>query len=71
MSKNKLSPQQDKVLSALCRHGQVTNLFLNGLCHRFGGRLHELRRLGCVIDCKQTSKSIYVYTLKKMPGRLA
>lgn len=43
--------------------GPATNLELNKICFRYGARIHELRKRGCVITKETLSPGVFRYTL--------
>jgi hypothetical protein len=49
----RLTRQAREILEYLRGHQFRTNVGLAGITHRFGARLYDLRRAGCVIRCEQ------------------
>jgi hypothetical protein len=64
--KKRCATNYDKVLARL-RQGPATNVELNAICFRYGGRLHEMRENGLTILTQRHHNGIYVYTLKEQP----
>ena len=62
---------KDKVLARL-RAGPATNVDLNGICYRYGGRIFELRHEGHVIERECLEKGVWRYTYEgyRPAGRL-
>jgi hypothetical protein len=58
----RLSPQHDAILARL-RQGPATNLELEAIAHRFGARLHELKRAGHEIKRECVESGVYRYEL--------
>ncbi len=70
MKAKKLSRQQLAVLREIeCFEGADT-YELNGICFRFGGRIHELRKLGCNIRSRRVKQGLYSYRLISAPRAL-
>jgi hypothetical protein len=70
VARPRLGRQSLAVLERL-REGPATNVELASISHRFGGRLYDLRRAGCVIATQQDHPSgIAIYTLKHEPEGL-
>jgi len=63
---DKQSTQRDKILALLQAAGPrgVTNLLLNEVAFRYGGRIFELRKLGWDIVTKQESEGVFRFILR-------
>lgn len=49
----------------MLREKPRTGSELAAITHRFGGRVHDLREIGCVIDCDYKPKTgVAIYTLQ-------
>jgi len=57
------------ILSKLLARGRagVTNLELNEICFRYGGRIFDLRKEGWDIETKQESESLFRFILHAEP----
>lgn len=53
---------RDRVLELFQARGIVTNVELNQVCYRYGGRIHELRKLGYVIETGEKHQGIVSYS---------
>lgn len=62
---------KDRILARLVA-GPATNVDLNGICYRYGGRIFELRGEGHVIERECVQKGVwrYVYVGMRQEGRL-
>jgi hypothetical protein len=58
--------QRDRILALLIAAGPigVTNLVLNEVAFRYGGRLFELRKAGWDIETKAEGESVFRFILK-------
>ena len=54
----------EKVLRRL-RNGPATNVELNAICYRYGGRIHEMRLKGLHITTERLHDGVFVFTLKE------
>lgn len=62
---------QSRAILAMLRERPRTGAELATVTHRFGGRLYDLRRAGCTIDCDLNHRSgVATYTLTHDPGDL-
>lgn len=59
----RLSRQQQLILHRL-RDGAADSIELNAICFRYGGRIHELRRLGYAISGKRLKQGVWLYQLE-------
>lgn len=53
---------RERVLERL-QQGPALNTELNGICFRYGGRIHELRQTGFIILKEHVEGGVYRYTL--------
>ena len=54
---------KERVLLRL-QAGPATNVELNAICYRYGGRIHELRGEGYLIDPEPLGRGVFRYTLR-------
>jgi hypothetical protein len=68
----RLSRQARQILDRL-REEPATNVELSDITHRFGGRLYDLRKAGCVIEktYQDHRSGLVIYALKHEPEGLA
>ena len=65
----KLSPQQQAIVDLLRDHQWHTNTELNAICYRYGGRIHELRNMGYIIDGERVDNhGLWRFRLLAMPA---
>lgn len=64
----RLGSQRDVILALLLDHGQtgITNIELNKVAFRYGGRIFELRRMGHAIETAPEGGGVFRFTLR--PG---
>lgn len=62
----RLNRQQTSILARL-RRGVASNVELNAICFRYGGRIHELRRMGYRIETRTVRRGVYEYELVGEP----
>ena len=63
--------QRDRILALLRERGPagVSNVELNAIAFRYGGRIFELRRAGFTIDTiRSSTDSIFTFVLRSEPG---
>lgn len=62
--------QKERIYDLLEERGEqgVTNIELNEICFRYGGRLHELRQEGCRIRTTKVKGSVFRFTLLEADG---
>lgn len=60
---NELSRQCRAILAVL-RRGPALGHELNAIAHRFGGRIHDLRRKGYNIRAKSVRRGVWEYRLR-------
>lgn len=60
-----MASQKERIYDLLEERGEqgVTNIELNNICFRYGGRLHELRQEGCRIRTTHVKGPIFRFTL--------
>jgi len=65
----KIVSQRGRILALLRERGTagVTNIELNAIAFRYGGRLFELRKLGFRIRTIRTSDSVFRFVLEGEP----
>jgi len=58
--------QRERILALLQAAGAkgCSNLLLNEVAFRYGGRIHELRKLGWDIETRQESEGVFWFILK-------
>ena len=58
--------QRDRILKLLQCYGKhgVTNVELNKICFRYGGRIHELRKRGWEIETKREAEGLFRFILR-------
>lgn len=62
---------QSRAILAMLRAGPRTGSELATITHRFGGRLYDLRRAGCAIDCDLDHRTgVATYTLTHEPENI-
>lgn len=61
--------QKERILSLLRARGPagVTNLELNNICFRYGGRIFDLRKEGWQIETRQESEGVFRFILHAAP----
>lgn len=59
--------QRSRILTFLRERGATgaTNVELNAIAFRYGGRIHELRRLGYTIDTHRESAGLFRFILRE------
>jgi len=64
-SSSKRPGQRERILSFLRSRGAAgaTNAELNAIAFRYGGRIHELRRMGHQIDTIRESENLFRFVL--------
>ena len=63
--------QRERILSLLRSRGSIgaTNIELNAIAFRYGGRIHELRLMGYKIETRRESENVFRFVLIGEPSR--
>ena len=66
---SKSPAQRERILSLLRSRGAsgATNIELNAIAFRYGGRIHELRRMGYRIEPLRESENLFRFVLISEP----
>jgi hypothetical protein len=70
-SPSKRPAQRERILSLLRSRGAAgaTNVELNAIAFRYGGRIHELRGLGYRIETVRESENLFRFVLVSEPHK--
>jgi len=70
-SPSKRPAQRERILSLLRSRGAAgaTNIELNAIAFRYGGRIHELRGMGYRIDTVRESENLFRFVLVSEPRK--
>lgn len=68
---SKTPAQRERILSLLRSRGSAgaTNVELNTIAFRYGGRIHELRGMGYDIKTVRESENLFRFVLTAEPGK--
>jgi hypothetical protein len=72
VSPSKGPAQRERILSLLRFRGAAgaSNVELNAIAFRYGGRIHELRGMGYRIDTRRESENLFRFVLVSEPDKI-